>query len=75
MKMEVKRYWIDIWPETETDEAYLEAVLGCRIPTCYPENPPPVVEVQKIIGAGRIAGIRISKADVSVVPPDNIEAK
>lgn len=30
MKMEVTRYSIDIIPENETDEAYIEEVLGLK---------------------------------------------
>lgn len=60
MQMKVTRYAIYISPENETEEAYLEEVLGCNV---RDENaPPPAIKVNKATGITRIASLQITKA-------------
>jgi len=58
MKMDIRRYGIQIIPENDEDEAYIEEVLGLKtvksVASCTREN---------AIGLQRIAHINICKKE------------
>lgn len=57
MRLSVKRYWIAIVPENETDEAYLETVLGLAN-----DGPGAVVKRENVIGMSAFAYVRVERA-------------
>jgi len=59
MRMKLRRDWIEIIPENEEDEVYIEHVLGEH----------PVVERVNAAGLSKLALLRIRKATVKKAEP------
>lgn len=64
MKMKVTRYEIQIAPENEVDEAYLEEVLGL-----HARDATARCERVNMIGLGKMAYLRVSRSPVAAVTP------